>query len=352
MQTEYLIIGQGISGTMLSWYLKQSGRSFIIVDNGVKNTSSRIAAGLINPVTGRRIVQTWMIDQLLPFAFEAYKKIGEELGLNIIQQKDVIDFFPSAQMLLAFRERLAESGHYLSTPEPQHKYNKYFNYDFGVGSISPCYVVDLQLLLLRWRKNLLESDLCIEEDFDISALIVTTEGISYKEINAQKIIFCDGIQSVRNPYFKNLPFALNKGEALIIEAKELPDDVVFKKAMTLVPLKNNLYWVGSSYEWDFIHPDPSNAFLEKTTTYLHHWIKVPFIIKEHLSSIRPATIERRPFVGMHPSHPRIGIFNGMGTKGCSLAPWFANAFVNHLTKNDQLPPEVNVDRFSRLLKLQ
>jgi glycine/D-amino acid oxidase-like deaminating enzyme len=352
MHTEYLIIGQGISGTMLSWYLKQSGRSFIVLDNGDKNTASRTAAGLINPVTGRRIVQTWMIDQLLPFAFDAYKKLGEELGVNIIHQKNVIDFFPSAQMALAFRDRLAENDHYLSTPDPQDKYISRFNYDFGYGSIAPCYVVDLQSLLSAWRKKLQEEQFLINEDFDISSLIVTDGGINYKEINAQKIIFCDGVQSVRNPFFKNLPFALNKGEALIIEASALPDDVVFKKAMTLVPLKNNLFWVGSSYEWDFVDPHPSAAFLEKTTAYLNHWLKVPFVIKEHLSSIRPATIERRPFVGMHPSQARVGIFNGMGTKGCSLAPWFANTFVNHLTKNDALSPEVNVDRFSRLLKLQ
>jgi hypothetical protein len=53
---------------------------------------------------------------------------------------------------------------------------------------------------------------------------------------------------------------------------------------------------------------------------------------------------------MHPHHPQIGILNGMGTKGCSLAPYFASQFVSHLTKKSSILPEANVDRFSRLLK--
>jgi glycine/D-amino acid oxidase-like deaminating enzyme len=69
MQTEFLIVGQGISGTWLSYYLQKANRSFIVIDNEQPNSASRVAAGIINPVTGRRIVKTWMIDELFLFLF-------------------------------------------------------------------------------------------------------------------------------------------------------------------------------------------------------------------------------------------------------------------------------------------
>jgi glycine/D-amino acid oxidase-like deaminating enzyme len=58
---------------------------------------------------------------------------------------------------------------------------------------------------------------------------------------------------------------------------------------------------------------------------LKTWLKVPFKIIDHKASVRPANIERRPFVGFHPTLKNIGILNGMGTKGCSLAPIFCKA---------------------------
>jgi len=62
MEIDYLIIGQGICGTFLSWYLRKAGISFIVIDEPRPDTASRVAAGIINPVTGRRIVKTWLIN--------------------------------------------------------------------------------------------------------------------------------------------------------------------------------------------------------------------------------------------------------------------------------------------------
>ena len=81
-KTEFLIVGQGISGTFLSWYLHKAGRSFIVIDNNDGSSSSRVAAGIINPVTGRRVVKTWMIDEIMPFAVNAY----EEMGASVRRQ--------------------------------------------------------------------------------------------------------------------------------------------------------------------------------------------------------------------------------------------------------------------------
>jgi glycine/D-amino acid oxidase-like deaminating enzyme len=349
-QTEFIIVGQGISGTFLSWYLEKAGRSFIVIDDNSPQSASRTAAGVINPVTGRRIVKTWMIETLMEFAQQAYSEIGGKLGINVFERKSIIDFFPSAQMLHAFRERHAEEERYLSMPVDHSDFHSFFNYDFGYGKIDPCFVVQLQTLLPAWRSYLLKKNILIEDDFNEKSVSISNNRINYNEITANKIIFCNGNGAAASKWFTNLPFALNKGEALIVRIPNLPSRDIYKKGLTLVPLQDDLFWIGSYYQWEFSDTQPSPEFLERTKKQLEHWVKLPFTIEAHLAAVRPATIERRPFIGMHPYHPLIGIFNGMGTKGCSLAPYFADQFVAHLTKNTALLPEVNVNRFTRILQ--
>ena len=117
MQAEYLIIGQGISGTWLSYYLEKANKSFLVIDNQQPNSASRVAAGIINPVTGRRIVKTWMIDELLTFLIPSYEELGKELGLKAIDRKSLIDFHPTPQMKIAFDERVKENADFLFHPK-------------------------------------------------------------------------------------------------------------------------------------------------------------------------------------------------------------------------------------------
>jgi glycine/D-amino acid oxidase-like deaminating enzyme len=70
---------------------------------------------------------------------------------------------------------------------------------------------------------------------------------------------------------------------------------------------------------------------------------------DHVASVRPATLERRPFVGLHPAYPAVGILNGMGTKGCSLAPWFARQLAELLGNGQAVMGQADVQRFKRVL---
>jgi len=350
MHVDYFIIGQGISGTWLSYFLQKEGKSFIVIDNNAQQTASRIAAGIINPVTGRRHVSVWMADEILPFALENYKQLGHELNVPAISHKDLLDFFPTPQMRVSFMQRVEEKNPYVHAYPEQNKFNTVFNYDFGCGEIRPVYIVHLESLLPAWRKHLKDQNLLQEEEFDINKLERKKNGIRYNDIEAGKIIFCDGQSSAINPYFAKIPFALNKGEALIVEITDLPDQHIYKKGMMLAPLSSkDLWWIGSNYAWEFSDSNPTTDFYEKTEKLLKEWLKLPFKIIEHYSGIRPATLERRPFVGLHPQHPSIGIFNGMGTKGCSLAPYFAKQFVDHLVYHLPLNPEADLNRFQKIL---
>ena len=350
INVDFIIVGQGISGSFLSRYLINAGKKVLVIDNSQPYSASKVASGVLNPVTGRRIVSTWMIDILLPFAFEAYTNFGEELGINLISQKNILDFHPTPQMKLAFDERQPVENKYLRYPENEKQYQQYFNYPFGVGEINPCYLMDLHPMLSGWRKKLAEKNSLFEEEFDVSMLSFSnTQTPVYKDVQADKIIFCDGTKGFDSPYFNLLPYAKNKGEAVIVEIKGLPRTNIYKHGLSLVPWKEDLWWVGSTYEWDFKDLNPSLAFREKVEQLLSLWVKLPFKIMDHIAAERPANLERRPFVGFHPKFPNVGILNGMGTKGCSLAPYFANQLVENILFNEPINPLADIKRFTKIL---
>lgn len=349
-ETEVIIVGQGLAGTWLSWWLRQAGVSFKLIDQPDPNGASFRAAGLINPVTGRRLVNTWMIDELMPFASAAYREIGNFLHESFIEETSVIDFFPSVQMLQAFQKRYEEDHLYLVPGEDREKYAGWFRYDLGWGAIQPAWLVSVDKILTAWRNRLQKMDLMVEEVFDISKLNQSPGKVEYSDIQARYIIFCDGKSSSGNPFFKRLPFALNKGEGMLVEINEIPSKQVFKKGMSLVPYKENIFWLGSSYEWEFNDDQPSETFRNQAESWLHHFLKSPFRIIEHFAAIRPATLERKPFVGFHPLYPHIGILNGMGTKGCSLSPYFAKQLTNLITGQGTIHPLADINRFERVLR--
>jgi len=347
---EFLIIGQGISGSFLHLELERAGVSHRVIDEGSPYSASRIAAGLINPVTGRRLVTTWMIDELLDFAREAYGRLGEVLGSNFFSPVRVVDFFPTAQMRLAFWDRFAEGGPYLRLPEDERDQLDRFHYEFGYGMIGPCYLVDVPGLLDSVRARMRRLGLLREERFLPAELVVNGDGVQYGDIEARRLVFCDGAAGFDSPYFSRLPFAPNKGEALIVEVPNLGmKDMVAKKGISLVPWRDDLYWAGSSYEWSFDHSQPTELFRKRTEAVLGGWLKLPFRTLEHLAAVRPATLERRPFVGFHPAYPVIGILNGMGTKGCSLAPYFAHELVQHVLTGRPIRADADVGRFTKIL---
>ncbi len=325
MQCDYLIIGQGICGTLLSWFLHKEGKSFLVIDDERHSSSTQIAAGIINPVTGRLYVYSWMIDTVMPFALDTYKEMGEYLNIQTVFSKSIIDFFPSPQMRNAFIDRLTEDDTFLHSYPDQNYFNQYFNYDFGCGEIRPAYIINMQLLIAAWRKKLYDLNAINIQTLNIDELKINQNGVAYQNITAEKIIFCDGIGSTTHPWFELLPFSPNKGEALIIESAELTNEHIFKKGLMLAPMPvQNTYWAGSNYKWEFKDDQPTEDFFKQTKHHLETWLKLPFKILLHKAAVRPATLERRPFVGFHPQQAAVGMLNGMDTKGASLAPFFAH----------------------------
>lgn len=348
MQVDHLIIGQGISGTLLSRSLMNAGRSVMVIDNNNASSASRVASGIINPVTGKRHVRTWMIEELMPFARNVYKAMEAELCVPIIRQCSILGMHNSHESRYAFQEKLPAEKDYLREGDAA-KYAEWFRFNYGVGEISPCYLVDIKNMLSAWRQHLQTSGSLLEEDFNFEGLKVQAESVSYNHITARNIIFCDGATCAENPYFSRLPWSKDKGEALLISIPGLPPDNIYRQGINMVPWQDEIFWVGATHDWKFTDMLPSSSYREQVEKQVNYWLKLPYTILDHKAAQRPVNVERKPFVGFHPVHKAIGIFNGMGTKGCSVAPYFAYQLAQNMINNTPIMPDVDIARFTKTL---
>lgn len=342
MKTEFLIIGQGLSGTWLSYFLKKEGRDFIVIDDGSPQAPTRQAGGLLNPITGRHKVKTWLADELFPFAWKHYQELGNLLGIEAILQKDIIQFFANEEAKEQFEKRIPYAPEHLSISTLDPNWSTYFYPGAPYGMIKPVYLAQIETLIPAWRNHLTQQGKIREEIFEQAALRFENRQGYYKDIHFETLIFCDGRSSLTRPHFSSLPFALTKGEALVIRLKELPTTQVFKHRLTLLPLPEpEVWWVGSSTHWEFHDELPSKQYREETMTELKQWLRIPFELVEHRAAIRTGTKDRRPLVGIDPQNPQIGLLNGMGTKGCSLAPYFAHQLSRQLLYGEPIIAEAD-----------
>ncbi|MBM3432195.1 MAG: FAD-binding oxidoreductase [Bacteroidetes bacterium] len=346
MQVDLLIVGQGLCGSWLSYEAQRAGLSVCVLDTQRPNSPSRISAGIINPITGRRQVEVWLSDELLAHAKSAYSSMSETLNRPLIRQTTLIDFFPSDQMCKSFQDRIAQNGKFVSLAQETQITMLPFDQPHGAGIINPVFLIDLPAFLEGNQKKLIDTGSLLEEQVEATQLRIEPDGVRYKDIRAERIVFCEGTAGLSAHFFPNLPFAPNKGEVLILDIPGLQRDHLYKHGLMLAPLSDGTWWAGSSYQWSFNHPHPTPAFREEMERTLKSWLTLPFQVIDHRAGVRPATLERRPFVGFHPQLPRIGILNGMGTKGCSLAPFFARELIRHWFLEEPIHPEASIERFS------
>lgn len=350
MKVDHLIVGQGLCGTLLSRALMAAGRTVVTIDIAAVDASSRVAGGLVNPVTGKRMVRSWMTEQLMPFATSEYSAIGEEIGETIFQRTSILEFFSTRESADLFSARAGEDTEYLETTGETEPWEEFFRFNYGIGTIAPALTVNLKAMLNGWRSKLAACGALRNEHFKEEELNVTTVSVQYRDIEASTVLFCDGVVASKSKWFSALPWSDDKGEALIVAIPGLPRKHIYKQGVSLVPWGEDHFWVGASHDWKHPHSGITEAFRIATTERLNYWLKLPYTVHDHISALRPANFDRKPFVGFHPSIKRVGIFNGMGGKGISMAPWFARQFADHICKNAHILPDADVTRYKKMLE--
>ena len=164
---------------------------------------------------------------------------------------------------------------------------------------------------------------------------------------AKKLIFCNGTNASGNKLFSWLPFKPVKGELIYITIWP-PFEFIYNRNLFILPYKEKVHKVGSTYDWERIDTIPTEEGKKMLENKLKGILDVNFKTINHLAGIRPATKDRRPFIGMHPKYNNIGIFNGLGSKGVSIGPYFAGKFVDSLEGDTEIVFEANIKRYNSL----
>ncbi|GAB3331914.1 FAD-dependent oxidoreductase [Larkinella ripae] len=346
MTADYLIIGQGIAGSVLAWTLHQRGEKVVLVNASQRPSASLAAAGIFNPLTGKKLVRTWKANELFPFLKEFYQQAGQDLGRRFLHFSSIYRPYRSIEEQNTYLAQTADSAisSYVAESVDHQHYRPYIHNPYGGLEVTGAGWVDVPVFLAAIRSFFQHRNQYVEADFAYEQLEVKAEGIQWQGNTYRKLICCEGPHARQNPYFDWLPYNPVKGQILDVEIDNYPITQIVNQGIFILPVAANLYRVGATYTWhdlDWQTTEDGKAFLEQK---LNGLLKAPYRVIGQRVGIRPATKDRRPLIGLHPAYPAVGIFNGLGTKGVSLAPFFAGQFADFLKGRKELDPEVNIER--------
>jgi glycine oxidase len=322
--------------------LLKHGKRVLVINNAKTNIASSVAAGIYNPITGKTMVKTWLAEALFPYLIKFYQEATQTLGALFLHPMPIFRPFLTAQERSEWLEKIAENRAYFVEKVSETTFHQEnVVHPYGGLVLNQSGYLDVNSFLKATRAYLEAQDAYLEADFCYDYIRLGNH-VCYQTIKARQVIFCEGPQAKQNPFFSTLPLRLVKGE-LILVAMQRPLEVIYNRRIFVLPQPANKAVVGATYDWRDVLLVPTEKARQILEEKLRKTFSFDYTVCNQRVGVRPSTFDRRPLIGLH-RYPQLGIFNGLGTKGVSLAPYFANKFVEHLLLQKELPPEVRLGR--------
>ncbi|MFM9008114.1 MAG: NAD(P)/FAD-dependent oxidoreductase, partial [Bacteroidota bacterium] len=277
-----LIIGQGISGSLVAWFLLKQGLDVLVVDPCESSTASRVAAGLIHPVTGRRIVKSWMADTLIPFARATYSEIEDKIAARFFEDYPVFERFHSAghrndwaakSVDPGFKDYVGEECSAETSPKGVHA-------PFGGRWLIGGGWLDTGRFLDAMR-TYFERMQCFKVDrVDYGALSISKDGIVYAGDSFKQVIDCTGVAAFHQPFLGKIGLNPCSGELLHISTTTIPRDAVLHGRMKVIPLGGYSYLAGATYRPGHFGTETSQEGLSEICSVLDDLIEGGYSIGE------------------------------------------------------------------------
>ncbi|RUT69418.1 FAD-binding oxidoreductase [Flavobacterium cupreum] len=344
---DYLIIGSGLAGISFAEVALKNNKTIVVLDNNSQN-SSRVAGGLYNPVILKRFSEVWKAQEQLVLMNDFYNQIEDKLQTKFNFKLPILRKFFSIEeqnnwFAASDKKNLAP---FLSTKLINRKYNS-IDSPYDYGEVLHTGYIDTALLLDRYKEYLIEHNLLLEEFFDSVYIEFLNDGIQYKNIQARHIIFAEGFGLHKNPFFNYLPLDGTKGELFVIKAPDLNLDVIVNTSVFILPMGNDLFKVGATYNWQDKTDVPTEEGKQELVDRIKEIITCDFEIVKHFGGVRPTVKDRRPLIGTHHERKSVHILNGLGTRGVMLGPAMAKALFDKIENNIPLDAEIDIQRFHK-----
>ena len=345
MDKKILIVGQGLVGSALTHQLIKRGYSCTIIDDNHKNSSSITAGGITHPMSFKRLILSWRAIEFITLAKSFYKTIEEELEVSFFQDFDLHRPIANADEKAFWLKRMTEEGYKDVLEYSENIDLKGVQTPFGSGIVKTGGRLDTDKYLSAMRSSF--GQRVLAEKFDFSELTVNENNVDYKGEKYTDVVFCEGFQFINNPYFNYLPHNCTKGEVITVSSEQLPKKWVSKNGFVIPDTSGDGFFIGATYEWNNLDLSITEAGKSKLIEKVEKIGITDAKVTSQSCGIRPTMHDRRPLIGTHPVYKALHIFNGMGSKGVMLAPYFASHFIDFLEKKTELDVEVNISRWRK-----
>ncbi|RED47221.1 glycine/D-amino acid oxidase-like deaminating enzyme [Winogradskyella eximia] len=344
-EVDYIIVGCGLASIAFCEELRGNNKTFVVFDNNSQK-SSIVAAGLYNPVILKRFSEVWKAKEQLNLAALLYSNIEKELDITVDYKLRILRRFTSIQEQNKWFSASDKPSlePFLSTQLVKNT-NLAIDAPFGFGEVQHAGRLDTETLITNYKQFLKRINCFEEVTFEHQNIKFELGSIHYNGIKSQHIVFAEGFGVKENPYFKTIPLTGSKGEILTIKAPDLKIDYAIKSSVFVIPLGDDLYNVGSTYNNDDKSNTPTESAKEELISKLKTFLKCDFEVVSHIAGVRPTVKDRRPLIGRHPKHNNLYVLNGLGTRGVMIAPYVAKALYNFIEKGELLDAEIDVNRF-------
>jgi len=320
----------------------------MVFDEPSLNKSSSVAAGLFNPIIGKVMTRAWKSDLFFPGLLEFYPKAERFLGKRFFYEIPLYRPFSSVFEQNEWMSQSADPSFksYIDAVFLTTTFGDEVNDPFGGLLLKQCGYLDVPQFMDAIRNLLKEKEAFQLRKFDAFRLETSTQGFKYEEMLAKKIVFCGGMMDKETDFFKWLPLRPLKGETLEVQF-EKPLERIYNKGVYLAPAAFNSYRVGATYNPNDLTDAATVEGKQELSEKLDELLSIQYEIKSQNWGFRPCAHDRKLYLGRHPSIKDVFVFNGLGTKGVSLAPYFSNQLADFLEGTDDIDAEANIARIKR-----
>ena len=344
---DYLIVGSGLAGIAFAETALNNYKSVLVIDN-YSLSSSKVAGGLYNPVILKRFTPIWNAQEQLDELTSFYTILESKLGIQVDFKMPIFRKFFSIEeqnnwFVASDKKNLSP---FLSTNLITKKITG-LDSPFDFGEVKQTGYVDVALLIEKYKSYLINNNLLLNDLFNYSVLKSNSNGIEYKDILARHIVFAEGFGMHSNPYFNHLPLDGTKGELLIIKSPKLDLNVIVNTSVFILPLGDNLFKVGATYNWEDKTNTPTDEGKQELIGRIKEILNCDFEIVSHFAGVRPTVKDRKPLIGTHNIFKNIHVLNGLGTRGVMLGPTLAKLLFESIESGVPLPKDINIERYEK-----
>lgn len=350
LNVDYLIVGQGVAGSCLALKLIQEKKSFVVIDDD-SHKASTVAVGAYNALVLKRFALIWRAEEQIKLMHRYFGGFEKLLDKKFVVEMSTYRIFKNSEEITVWQKKavLSKLKPYMSeqitTEQPDG-----IEAPYGYARVLQTGRINLENCLNSFKDYLIKQNQYLDKVFDYSKLKTDDSEISYQDIKAKKIVFCEGFGVKENPFFNYLPIIGVKGEVLKIRTDQALPKAIWKAYNFLMPVEDKICYTASTYDREDLTFEPTQKGEEEMKMYLEEMYKGDYEIIEHTAGIRPTVVDRRPIVGSHPVLKSVFVLNGMGTRGTLLAPQMTEFLYDYMENKIQIDNEADVRRFDKLFQ--